>query len=73
MWKTLMICSCCLLGCSEWQKKPDEPVEELVETIIESAVEQGAALAGVELDIKIDLTPDTPELPVRSEGKPKGD
>ena len=70
MWKTLMICSCCLLGCGEWQKKPDGPVEEFVETVIESAVEGGAALAGVELDITIDLTPDTPELPVRSEGKP---
>jgi hypothetical protein len=68
-----MICSCCLLGCSEWQQKPDGPVEEFVETVIESAVEEGAALAGVELDITIDLTPDTPELPVRSEGKPQGD
>lgn len=73
MWKTLIICSAMLLGCKEWKRTPDGQVEELVEAVIEGAIETGAGLAGVDLNVDIDFTPEKPESTVRSEGKPKGD
>jgi len=73
MWKNMIICSALLVGCKEWRKNPDGHVEELVEAVIEGAIETSAGLAGVELDVRIDFTPDSPEPIERSEGKPKGD
>jgi hypothetical protein len=73
MWKTLMMCSLLLCGCKEWKKHPDGPVEEFIEAAIEEAVEQGANSLGLELDIEVDFTPETPEPTKRSEAKFKGD
>lgn len=73
MWKTLIICSSLLLGCKEWKRNPDGQVEELVEAVIEGAIETGAGLAGVDLKVDIDFTPESPEPSVRSEAQPKGD
>lgn len=73
MWKTLMMCSLLLCGCKEWKKHPDGPIEEFVEAAIEEAVEQGAAALGIEIDAELDFTPESPELTVRSEGKPAKD
>jgi hypothetical protein len=73
MWKMLITCLLLTTGCRDWKHHPDEPVEEFIEAAIEEAVEQGARSLGIEIEVKFDFTPESPEPTVRSEGIPEGD
>lgn len=63
MWKRLIMCSLVLNSCQEWDKNPDGPIEEWLESIIETFIRKGAVLAGIDVDIKIDFTPESTEAP----------
>lgn len=69
MWKIAFICSA-LVGCADWEKHPDGPVEQFVEQVLETAIEKGAGLVGVKIDVEIDFTPENQEPPARSEESP---